>query len=169
MNTKYVVPETITAGFVLFLVIVLFVLLRMTDGELSFIFKYLYSISGGATVILVSITVGFSFILGTLSHRTGKDLSNLYYKIRRKIPPQINPPNEANETQIVEYYNKWLAKSLYRTLMLSGPFIVLELIMLDNRLSSGNHFMTIIQIGLVLEAIFIISFITQRKESISNS
>lgn len=164
MSTKSILVETLIAGFLLLLVLILFVFIRISDEELYIAFKYFNSVSVGASAILLTIIFGLSYILGSLSHRIGADLSDLYYILRRKTKPQVNIPSGTDDKLAKEFYNKWLAKSFYRTLMLSAPIIILELVLLDNKLSSGQHFSTIIIIGIATEVVVIIAFFTQRND-----
>jgi len=164
MSTKAIKLETLIAGFILLLVTILFVFLRISDEELYNTFKYFNSVSVGASAILLTIIFGLSYILGSLSHRIGADLSDLYYILRSKNKPQINIPSGTDDKLAQDFYNKWLVKSFYRTLMFSAPFIIVELALLDNRLSSGQHLSTIIIIGIAVEVVITIAFFTQRND-----
>ena len=168
MNTKSIHVETLIAGFIFLLVPILFVFLRISDEELYNTFKYFNSVSVGASAILLAIIFGLSYILGSLSHRIGADLSDLYYILLRKNKPQINIPSGNDDKLVQALYAKWLLKSFYRTLMLSAPIIILELALLDNRLSSGQHLSTIIIIGIAAEVVVIIAFITQRYDALKS-
>ena len=69
-----------------------------------------------------------------------------------------------NKRMVQDYFNKWVVKSFYRSIMLLMPFILIQSLMLDYKLSSGKYFVPILLSGCLIEAISIIAFITQRKD-----
>ena len=164
MNTKSILLETIVAGFLCLLVFILFVSLQLTNGEINKIVTTLFSISGGASALLITLMFMFSYILGSLSHRIGADLSKLYLKIKGVEESQLLIDKTMNKRMVQDYFNKWVVKSFYRSIMLLMPFILIQSLMLDYKLSSGKYFVPILLSGCLIEAISIIAFITQRKD-----
>ncbi len=162
MNTKSVLLETIIVGFLCLLVFLLFISLQLTVEELNKVIVVLSSISGGASALLVIIAFMFSFIFGSLSYRIGADISRLYQKINGSQEPQLFIDKPINERILQDYYSKWTVKSFYRSIMLLVPFILVQSLMLDYKLSSGEYFFTIILIGSLIEIVVVIAFITQR-------
>ena len=159
MNTQSILPETLVSGFLLLLSMILFVFSFLPAESTNSIFINLVNMSGGASVIIGSSFLFFSYVLGSLSHRIGADISSVFTK------DNTNINIDGADTKILqEYYNSWAAKSFYRSTTFSFLLISTFSIVLDCKHRNGADVIVISILGFILLMASGISFFTQRKD-----
>jgi hypothetical protein len=148
MSTLQVRPEILVVGFshLIWLTLLTLDMLGVAPCDSK---DFILKIEPGLAVVLISLAVGVSFFLGTLSEHIMIVCSHCMMGKRKRIKKLIfykdNP------------YLIWGAKSFFRSMSLSGLGIIIILLILDNKYSSDSHYYTMLTIGGILE---VITFIT---------
>lgn len=162
MRTKSINAETIISGFS-HIIWILMLIILLYPINISDIIKEFKNISISAFAILATIAFGASHFIGQLQYRLFADLSSLFKK-----PSDLEALNKAkmnNEKLALVYNISWLQKSFFRSMMFSLMLIVVFAICIDCKLYSCNDLCVIILIGIPIEVLTIIAFITQRGET----
>ena len=128
------------------------------SGESPYsILIFLSNLKSETAVFLLTIIAGISFFLGTLAEHS---LIVLNYCLN----------NKEGKKKIIESYKGtpegiWTSKIFFLSMTISGLFLIIGLLLLDNKFKSYNVYWTIFIIGILIELVTFISFLFWRQVS----